>query len=123
MKIVKDNEHLFIDANVESQLFEKGIDSKGRKLKPPYTSFTKMIKRQKGQPIDKVTLRDTGEFHDSFFLKTDKFPVEFLAQDFKEQKLVEKYGIDIFGVTVSNRKEISQNYIKPQLVTFLKQNM
>lgn len=123
LKIIKRNEEIALDLNTESQLFERGIGADGKKLTPSYTPFTKQIKKAKGQPTNRVTLRDEGDFHDSFFVKTNSFPVVFEAQDWKEQKLVEKYGIEIFGLTNKNRKEISLNYIKPELVTFLKANL
>lgn len=123
LKIIKKNDHIVIDLNVEDQLFERGIDAKGRKLKPPYTPFTKRIKKEKGQPTDRVTLRDAGEFHDDFFVDATSFPVQIMSQDWKEKKLTQKYGIDIFGLNSANRKELSINYIKEDLKEFFKKNL
>ena len=42
-----------------------GKDSAGVKMVPPYTASTKKQKRKKGQPINRVTLKDTGAFYAS----------------------------------------------------------
>lgn len=122
LKILKDNEHIAVDFNTKDQLFERGVDSLGRKLQP-YTPFTVQKKKEKGHPFDRTTLRDEGGFTDNFFLDTRSFPVAIDSKDFKSEMLAEKYGIDIFGLTASNRKDLSVNYLKPNLVEFLKRNL
>ncbi len=51
--------------NTEDQLFQKGVDVRGRPLTPPYSPRTKVLKAKKGQPTNRVTLRDTGKMHES----------------------------------------------------------
>jgi len=62
------------------------------------------LKRIKGQPTDRITLRDTRDFHNSFFMKTDKFPLNIDATDRKRDKLVSEWG-PILGLTKENTNE------------------
>lgn len=105
----KENEHHAIDLNTQSQLFEKGVDAKGDKLKE-YTPFTKMLKRQKGQPTDRTTLKDEGDFHAGFYVKSSNFPVIFDSRDSKTGELVFKYGQDIFGLTEESKEELRKEH-------------
>lgn len=105
LESVKDNEGQIIELNTDEQLFLQGIDSEGQAITPGYTPFTVSIKRGKGQPTDHVTLRDTGDFHRSFKISygTDAFAI--YADDPKAQKLENKYGAEIFGLTDENVDE------------------
>jgi hypothetical protein len=55
---------------IQEQL-QAGIDGTGKKMKTfgaligVYSPFTEVIKQSKGQPTDKVTLKDTGDFYRS----------------------------------------------------------
>lgn len=82
----------------KERLFE-GADANGGMIEPDYTPFTRRIKISKGQPADRVTLFDTGRFHESLFAERSGGEVLFDATDSKRDKLVEKYGKDIFGLT------------------------
>lgn len=115
LDVVEENKEIVLDLNTEEQLFEKGIDSKGEKILPNYTPYTVNIKQVLGQPTDRVTLRNTGNFHNSFYLKRAAKEIEISATDEKTEALVDKYGNEIFGLTPENLEEISENYVKPAL--------
>lgn len=100
--IVNNKEELF-DLNTEGQLFSKGIDAQGNDL-GEYSEFTKDIKRAKGQPTDRITLRDEEWFHDAWFLKTSEFPFLMGSKDWKAPMLEARFG-DIFGLTRENTNE------------------
>lgn len=106
----KENEHFALDLNTESQLFERGEDAEGNKIIPEYTPFTKMIKRHKGQPTDRVTLKDEGNFYRGFYVKSQKFPVIFDSRDSKTGELVFKYGKEIFGLSERSKEEFRQEH-------------
>lgn len=112
LQIVRANQADALDLNL-SQLFE-GKDSEGKEITPEYTPFTKAIKKAKGQPTDRVTLKDEGDFYNSFKLESQKFPVEFFATDKKTAGLVEKYGESIFGLNKKS-KEVFVQDIKPEI--------
>ena len=75
------------------------------------------IKKGKGQPYDRVTLKDEGDFYRNFVLEADKFPVTTMSTDLKTGKLAEKYGSEIFGFTDESKNEIVQE-IKPDVQNY-----
>lgn len=104
----------------DRQLFDKGIDGKGNKLTPEYKPFTIAIKRQKGQPTDRVTLSDTGSFYDGFdLIFTDQNSIGVFSRDSKTPEIIEKYGSDIFTFTVDNIKEIDKEIFEKNLIKWL----
>lgn len=113
------NEAGFImDLNRDKQLFEKGIKSDGERL-PKYTAFTKKIKKQKGQPYDRMTLRDTKDFQNKFFLKVDNMKFSIDSTDKKRNELVERYTGFIFGLTPENKNILAQK-IAPNIIKKIK---
>lgn len=99
-----------------------GIRGDGRKIEPPYTPFTQSIKREKGQPTDRVTLKDTGDFHESIFSDDDRFPVLFDFRDWKRNKLFEKYGEEISELTKESKDELSEE-LKDEITTEFKKQI
>lgn len=110
---VREQIHLALDYNTESQLYDQGITADGKSL-GEYSPFTIEIKRQKGQPTDRVTLKDEGDFHRGFFAEADKFPVVFGSSDPKADMLQDKYG-NIFGLTADHKRAFVGD-IKPYIV-------
>lgn len=115
LQIIRANQADALDLNL-SQLFQ-GKDAEGQEITPAYTPFTRMIKRSKGQPTDRVTLKDEGDFYNSFVLQAQNFPVVFDAKDSKTGMLTEKYGEEIFGLDSKNKSTFVQD-IKPQVQDF-----
>ena len=96
--IIWKNEAYIVDMNAEEQLFEQGINRLGVDISDyaPYSPVTIEIKRLKGQPTNRVTLRDEGDFERSFFLEVGDKQFEIKASDFKTEDLVKKYGEQIW---------------------------
>lgn len=117
-RIILDHEAEICDMNTESQLFERGVNRVGVEIMDyaPYHPYTIELKELKGQPTNRVTLRDEGDFHRSFKVQT--YPDKFLiyATDGKTEWLMKKYGRQIIGLTDENAEELAQSYIKPELV-------
>lgn len=87
--------------NTEEQLYSRGVDSEGAQLSPPYTPLTVEIKKEKGQRFDHVTLKDTGQFYESFkvtAIKSGDLVIEADAQK-EDNNLIDKYGEDVLGLT------------------------
>ena len=84
--------------NMERDRLFTGVNADGTEINPPYTPFTVMVKSEKGQPTDRVTLFDTGAFYDSLFAERNGGEIIFDATDEKRDKLVRKYG-DVFGLS------------------------
>lgn len=120
-KIVLDTIQMFetfvIDQN-RKQLFA-GIDGKGNQIVPEYTDKTYDIKISVGQPADRVTLKDTGDFYASIFIDYGTKYIYFDANDSKTNDLIDKYGGSILGLTESSI-EILKKKIKSTLQTKIK---
>lgn len=86
----------------QSQLFDKGINADNEELQP-YTFLTEFFKREKGQPFDRTTLKDTGAFYTGFNIKTSDQFIIFDSTDSKTSDLEQKYGNRIFGLTPENK--------------------
>jgi len=95
-----------IELNTEgeptSQLFELGEDSEGVTL-GEYTPFSKELKIEKGQRIDHITLKDTGDFYDSFKVQAMKNGFRITANPTKDDTdLFEEFGVQIVGLNKEN---------------------
>ena len=93
--------NLIISLNTKEQLYSQGIDSKGKTL-GEYSTYTKAIKQKKGQITDHITLKDTGEFYNSFKVKfnSSDSSLQITANPIKEDtNLFKEFGIDIVGLT------------------------
>ena len=100
----------------EIQLFEKGVDGLGDKLEQ-YTPFTISIKESKTpkQPTDRTTLKDTGQFYNSFRVDVNQGgEVRIVVNDIND--LTEKYGINILTLSDDGIEKI-----KPQVIEKIKE--
>lgn len=103
----------------EKQLFDLGIDGKGKKLLE-YKPFTIAIKRQQGQPTNRTTLFDTGSFYDGFdLIFTDQNAIGVFSRDAKTPDLIAKYGQDIFIFTESNIDKINTEIFEKNLIEWI----
>lgn len=117
-QIIWDNDAYIVDMNAEEQLFEQGINRLGVDIMDyaPYRPLTIQIKEEKGQPTNRVTLRDTGDFESSFFIEANDRQFEIKASDFKTEDLIKKYGRQILGLTDENIRALIWQYIYPDLL-------
>lgn len=92
-----------------------GRRSDGKEINPQYSPLTVMIKEEKGQPTDRVTLKDKGDFWNSIAVdvNSDSFTID--ATDNKTNKLVKKYGKEIMGLNKESKAEYKDNYLFPAL--------
>lgn len=93
-----------ITALNKKQLFS-GIRSTGADIKPAYAPLTILIKDQKGQPTDRVTLRDKEDFYDGLFVDVNSETFVINSSDSKTDALTGKYGEKILGLTDESRGE------------------
>lgn len=98
--------------NTDQQLY-LGIDSTGASL-GEYAPSTIAYKKRKNQPTDRVTLKDTGDFYKDFDIIVDEDGFIITSFDNKTNKLVDKYGNDIFGITDENFEAVL-TYINARL--------
>jgi hypothetical protein len=97
------------DLNTKVQLFDYGEDSRGIRLDVVsdiggYAPSTIKIKARKGQPTNRVTLKDTGDFYKTFDVQV-KANADFsiTANTMKGgQDLQERWGDNILGLQDEN---------------------
>lgn len=124
-QIIYDNEAYIVDLNAEEQLYEQGVNNLGVSISDyaPYSQVTIEIKKAKGQPTNRVTLRDEGDFESSFFLEVGQNQFEIKASDWKTEELIKKYGRQILGLTNENIEKLIWDFIYPDLLSKLKNEL
>jgi hypothetical protein len=115
--IILENEYVITDMNSEDQLYEQGINRLGVNIMDyaPYSPLTIEIKKEKGQPYNRVTLRDEGDFEHSFYVEADTQQFTIKAADWKTEDLIQRYGRQILGLTEENKIILIWEYIYPEL--------
>jgi hypothetical protein len=116
---VENNQNVVIsNMNTQIQLYERGETREGVFIADymPYSPFTVMMKGLKGQPTDRVTLRDEGDFYNSVYLEYQGDGFEIKASDWKTSKLVRDYGEEILGLNDENVNELTWDYLFPALL-------
>jgi len=112
-QVVRDNATEFELDNLEQ--LEAGLDATGQRIEPPYAGLTRELKKQKGQPTDRVTLRDKGDFYRGIVAQVRGQQVENVGTDEKTAALEEKYGPDIVGVSEPHLEDFRQELLLPEL--------
>lgn len=115
--IILENEYVITDMNSEDQLYEQGVNRLGVNIMDyaPYSPLTIEIKKEKGQPYNRVTLRDEGYFEQSFYVEADTQQFTIKAADWKTEDLIQRYGRQILGLTEENKIILIWAYIYPEL--------
>lgn len=115
--IILENEYVITDMNSEDQLYEQGVNRLGVNIMDyaPYSPLTIEIKKEKGQPYNRVTLRDEGDFEHSFYVEADTQQFTIKAADWKTEDLIQRYGRQILGLTEENKIILIWAYIYPEL--------
>lgn len=68
-----------------------------------------------GKPSGPMNLKDTGAFHKSITLKSNKVEAEIIATDSKTEMLKDFYGDDIIGLSEENIESLKNDYIAPSI--------
>ncbi len=100
---VSDTEQDYVELQQE-QMFA-GVKADGNDITPFYTPYTVEQKIKKGQPYDRVTLNDTGDFYNS--MRIENISINSFSPtstDPKTAELEAKYGDKIFGLDADVRK-------------------
>ena len=120
--IVRDKEDVIVSAIANDQLYRRGINGRGEKIMSyqPYAESTIRIKKRKGQPTTRVTLRDTGDFHKAMYVVFDRDGFYITSSDRKTEYLVPRYGEAIFRLTDKNLTRILRSHIRKEFVKRIK---
>lgn len=107
------------EINVHQQ-YDLGQDRNGDSITPEYAESTIRYKRRKGQPTDRVTLQDTGQYHDTFNIRYEDEGFELYANDWKAGFLDKKYGKEIYGLQDEAARELADQVYQPRMILKLK---
>lgn len=111
-----------ISLNINDQLFDKGINSRGvnlEKIGGEYSINTIegvpglfIGKKELGLPFDHITLFNEGGFYNSFFIAIFTTYFEISADPWKgSTNLFEEWGKDIVGLTDENLQIVGQIFL------------
>jgi hypothetical protein len=120
-KAIEATDHALIDLNVEQM--NAGKRSDGTDILPTYTDLTIQIKKQKGQPHDRVTLRDTGEFQSATYVRVEGDSYTVGSSNPKAAKLNKKYSTsqgNIHGLSAPYKKRYVKEDLRPEFVGNIK---
>ena len=112
------------DLNAE-QMF-KGLRADGSEITPGYSELTKEIKRAKGQPIDRVTLFQTGAFYRGLYASVTGLNIVIGSTDAKSGKLERKYSKakgSIFGLSGKYNAEYIRETLRPAFGVVVKRQL
>ena len=122
-QIASENEIEIVDFVRKNQLFDRGIDGTGRKLKP-YSEFTKKLKRATGLPVDRRTHYQTGKTYNAYYpkLRGDRL---FIKNENKTANgfdlgnyLNEVNGGRVYELTEENNDYINDEIFSPKLLSW-----
>ncbi len=106
------------DLVTEIQLYAEGVrgsDGEPIMAYDPYKALTIAIKTYKNQPTDRVTLRDTGDFHKSFEVQPETDGFKITATDPKTDELMARYGAGIMALTDEHLDKVRKEIFMPAL--------
>lgn len=119
---ILNNEDL-IKEMVQNQLYS-GIDGYTASIQPPYALSTIKRKLKKGQPVDRVTLRDTGEFYQSLHVSFDDEGFFIASSDQELSNILKsRYGSPILRLSDENLRELIYKHIRPSLTEKMKKHL
>lgn len=108
------NGYVIKEIQTQKQLYQ-GEDSKGSFIRPAYKPMTIRIKMKKGQPTDRVTLKDTGKFYNSIKVIANETFVEVTTSIEYSKELFKKYGDNILGIQEELLRDFAEQYILPNI--------
>lgn len=115
-------EDTILEMNI-GQLYDSGENRNGQKITPGYAPETIRIKKEKGQPTNRVTLRDTFQWQSSFWIQYYEDGFEIKSSDWKTERLIQKYGEEILGLQDEAAKYLCENFYIPRLIKELKKSL
>ncbi len=118
-KIIKDNEHVFVDANTE--MLYSGIDSEGNSLGEysPKTIDYKLKPGDHDHKIDNITLKDLGDFYSGKSIIKENRDWTIISKDWKQEKLETDFGKAINGIDKERTAEITDDILTPNITKAL----
>jgi hypothetical protein len=111
---VQEFDFVLKDYVINKQLFRQGIDGDGKKL-PGYKRTTIRAKLRKGDPIDRTTLRNEGEFYSHIQIDAFSDHFEITSNVEHDKFIIKRYGRNVLKITEDNFQEFMRNFYLPNL--------
>ena len=96
-------------ADLNAEQINSGIKADGSVM-PDY-SFRSVF--QYGKPPGPIKLRDTGAWQQGLYARVEGDKVVFASSDSKNDKLIDKYGVQIVGLSEKFKIEVIRESIRP----------
>lgn len=119
-ELIQEEESILININTQQQLFKKGQDRFKNSLKM-YKPSTVRIKKRKGQPTNRTTLKDTGNFYKSMRVVVSGDKVIVRTSVAYDKYLIAKYGKDILGFQRELINDFLRRYFVPKMKRYIEQ--
>lgn len=111
---ISTNKAVLIEQQTGGQ-FDKGQDSQGLQF-PQYALSTKVVKRRKGQPTDRVTLKDTGKLYGNIDIQAQTTQAIITANVEYFKYLVTHYDKNtILGIQTEAMKDFLKEFTLPEI--------
>jgi len=114
-----------IRLNTQVQLYQKGENTLGQKMRSVYarfgnwySSFTINLKQEKRQPTDRVTLKDTGQFYSTFKTRFDG-ELKLTANTIKDGEDLQITWGQVVGLNEESKTELVEK-LKPKVISYVK---
>jgi len=107
--------------NTEEQL-AKGIRSDGQNIAPSYRDREYAEGKFEANSLPGFGTPDlklTGSFYKGFYVAVDTEIYEIDSRDSKTDKLLKKYGENIFGLTQPNKEQYATKSIYPKIKDYI----
>ena len=127
MESLQASEDFIIQLN-QDRLYDKGTDIEERPIatnraieesdgRNAYAQKTIFIKERKGQPTDRVTLFDDGEFYDSFYVEFENDYAIIMADLDKLEEIYQNIDTAFIVLGLSDEDKVKlRDYIKPDVM-------
>ena len=110
---------LLIDEQTNTQWYSKGQDAEQSEISPSYALSTVIAKQKKGQPTDRVTLKDTGALYDSIRVEATATQLIISANVEYYKYLVIHYDTNIL---LGLQEPFLKKYIEVGVIPTIKRN-
>ena len=118
-------QNFIVDLNRIDQLFETGTDANDNFL-GYYSEATELLfggRDRNKTTADHITLKDTGAFYKSFFVRIYKDGFTIVANSMKDETdLTEVYGKDIIGLNEENLQQLIEK-VKVKLIAEIRRQV
>ena len=124
-EIIVENEVYILNMNTQQQLYNKGINTLGIDIfsYAPYADSTIRMKKRTGRPHDRVTLYQTGNYHENFIIEAREDEFEIIPPEYPTKYWVGRYGKASFGLTNDHISKLKKEIVLPELLKKLKQTI